>query len=98
MRSFSQGRDIPEEKKFVRTVSHGQHAMPDLAGSPETREKSGAKLVSVSSGEVKRDRHSHSGKCGREANRATARSILVAPLKDSDATFLDDHLITPAFS
>lgn len=65
MRSFSQGRDIPEEKKFVRTVSHGQHAMPDLAGSPETREKSGAKLVSVSSGEVKRDRHSHSGKCGR---------------------------------
>lgn len=76
MRSFSQGRDIPEEKKFVRTVSHGQHAMPDLAGSPETREKSGAKLVSVSSGEVKRDRHSHSGKCGRPKKGTTPIMIV----------------------
>lgn len=66
MRSLSHGRDImPEGKKFVRTVSHGQHAMPELAGSPEKHEKSGVKLVSVGSAEVKRDRHSHSGKNGR---------------------------------
>jgi len=67
MRSLSHGRDvIPEEKKFIRTGSHGHHhAMPDLAGSPDKHERSIAKLVSVGSGEFKKDRHSHSGKNGR---------------------------------
>jgi hypothetical protein len=66
MRSLSHGRDImTEEKKFTRTVSHGQHAMPDFAGSPDKHERSIAKLVSVGSGESKKDRHSHSGRNGR---------------------------------
>jgi hypothetical protein len=65
-RTVSHGRDImTEEKKFTRTVSHGQHAMPDFAGSPDKHERSIAKLVSVGSGESKKDRHSHSGRNGR---------------------------------
>jgi len=57
MRSVSHGRDvILEEKKVVRTGSHG---------SSDKHTKSGAKLVSVGSGEAKQDRHSHSGKNGK---------------------------------
>lgn len=66
MRSLSHGRDIiPEERKFTRSSSHGQHAMLDIVGSPDKHERSIAKLVSVGSGELKKDRHSHSGRNGR---------------------------------
>ena len=65
-RTVSHGRDIvSEEKKFTRTVSYGQHVMPDMAGSPDKHERSIAKLVPVGSGELKKDRHSHSGRNGR---------------------------------
>ena len=65
MRSASQGRDIiPEEKKVVRTVSHG-HTTPDILGGADKHAKSDTKLASVGSGEVKKDRHSHSGKNGK---------------------------------
>ena len=71
MRSASQGRDIiPEEKKVVGTVSRG-HVVPDIPGLADKHDKydkhakPGPKLVSGGSGELKKDRHSHSGKNGR---------------------------------
>ena len=74
MRSASHGRDaaMPEDqRKFVRSVSHGQHPAPDVSGSGLLADHGSkhaapaAKLVSVGSGEVKKERHSHSGKNGR---------------------------------
>lgn len=86
MRSASQGRDvIPEEKKVARTNSHG-HSLPDVPGSVDKHAKSGAKLVSGGSGEVKKDRHSHSGKNGR-AKKGDAR-VLVVEVLHSISTIL----------
>lgn len=87
MRSVSHGRDVTPDNqhKLARSASHGHHPVTEVASHAAVTDHvnkhatTGAKLISVRSGEAKLDRHSHSGKNGRPKkgeNRIKAKKLM----------------------